>query len=133
MVASLDYGNIEQALLNWQGINSKTQKTQIMKQFIGLSLSMCIKDLIENKLGNDAQVLVIVSGTMFPEVNGNIDFEEVYNMYAVNRGYWKKYTKEQVKAAFDAVKVFQPRYHGQVPPNISNGHWVELPLTVPSI
>lgn len=97
-------------------------------QYIGLSLSMCIKDLIENKLGNDAQILVIVSGTMFPEINGNIDFEEVYNLYAVNGNYWKKYTKEQVKSAFNSVKIFQPRYHGQVPPNISNGHWVKLPL-----
>jgi hypothetical protein len=99
-----------------------------MKQFIGLSLSMCIQDLIEGKLGNDAQILVIVSGTMFPETNGEIDFEEVYELYANQRNYWnwKKYTKEQVKAAFDSVKVFQPRLHGQVPPNISNGHWVAL-------
>jgi len=102
-----------------------------MSQFIGLSLSMCIKDLIENKLGNDAQVLVIVSGTMFPEVDGKINFEEVYDLYAVKRSYWKKYTKEQVEAAFGSVKVFQPRIHGQVPPNISNGYWVKLPIQIP--
>jgi len=106
---------------------AQTQKLFIM-QYIGLSLSMCIKDLIEGKLGNNAQVLVIVSGTMFPEVNGNIDFEEVYDLYANQHNYWKKYTKEQVKSAFDSVKIFQPRLHGQLPPNISKGHWVKLPL-----
>jgi hypothetical protein len=99
-------------------------KLIIMTQYIGLSLSMCIQDLIEGKLGNDAQVLVIIAGTMF--TNEDTFFEDVYELYSNQRSYWTKYTKEQVKSAFDSVKIVQPRIYGQMPPNISDGHWVTL-------
>ena len=94
-----------------------------MKQFIGLSLSMCIQDLVEGRLGNDVIVHAIVAGTAF---NPDNLFEEAYAHYS--KGYWNNHSKEAYKAAFDVIPVIiQPRLDGLKPPKVSNGYWLEVP------
>lgn len=99
-----------------------------MKQYIGLSLPKCIKDLIEGKLGNNAQVLIIIAETMFEETNGLINPEEVYKAYTTGgRANWIGFTKEQVEAVFNCgIKIYQPRLHGELPPNTVYNHWIDL-------
>lgn len=94
-----------------------------MKQLIGLSLSGCIQDLVEGKLGNDVIVHAIIAGTAFSPDNL---FEEAFEHYS--KGYWNKHDKMAYKAAFDIIPVIiQPRLEGIMPPNISNGKWMEIP------
>lgn len=104
---------------------AQTQKFKKMKQLIGLSLSMCIKDLVEGKLGNDVIVHAIIAGTAF---NPDNLFEEAYAHYS--NGYWDGHSKEAYRAAFNVIPVIiQPRLDGLKPPKVSNGYWLEVPVS----
>ena len=97
-----------------------------MKQYIGLSLSACIQDLVEGRLGNNIIVHAVICGSAFSPDNM---FEEAFKHYS--KRPWNKHSKEAYKAVFDAIPLFiQPRLEGLMPPNISKGRWIEIPTGV---
>jgi hypothetical protein len=87
-------------------------------KLIGLSLSFCMKD-IHNGVVNPDDVMFIVSGTKFPDV------EHVFGDLGYSYADWAKSptTRELVRRMWISGKIIQPRMAGQHPPNLGNGHW----------
>jgi len=89
---------------------------------IGLSLSMCIKDLIDDtKAFDQADVEYIISGTMIKDLDA---LRDVIGIYC--RSYW---SKDPLRAAGIALSlwergvILQPRVMKMPPPNLSQGWW----------
>lgn len=73
---------------------------------VGLSLSFCVKDIIEGKVKED-EVLFIVSGTSFED---DVHFREGMERYASY--YWSMSPQEGIDIAtrlWKAEKIHQPR------------------------
>ncbi len=89
---------------------------------IGLSLSACVRDIIENRV-NEAEVGLIVAGTRF---RNDEELENVLNVYASSS--WHSNPEEGIRVANRLIKtgkVVQPRLiHNGIEMNIANGHWV---------
>jgi len=94
----------------------------IEKDMIGLSLSLCIRDIIEKRVSYH-RVKFIISGTY---IKTREDLDKVIETY--NRLYWKK---NQLGAEFLARELFsnhqiiQPRLD-EITVNIALGHWYKL-------
>ena len=93
-------------------------------RYIGLSVSNCIKDIIEGKIELN-QVIGIVGGTRFDE--DSID--------TVSAGYSKSYWRHNPIWADSLLTYFymndmiiQPRNTGQLPIQPINGNWVKIAL-----
>ena len=92
---------------------------------IGLSLSFCVKDIIEGRV-KLSEVDCIVSGT---SIGGPPEMEEVIRSY--QRSYW--YNKPHLAEAvawqlYHTRRIHQPRLTKREAPKVAFGHWI--PLTV---
>lgn len=93
-----------------------------IKRYIGLSLSFCVKDILNGKINID-EVSAIVTSTAFKSV------EECIKMYYM--GYWEQYTKSQVREVLTNLWpiIFQPRLSGDITEHrghmLSHGWWVD--------
>lgn len=86
---------------------------------VGLSLSQCIKDIIEDKVSED-QVLLIVAGT-----NHNLKNPQLIMEYYKNTD-WRadpQYAEHVLTRFIHEGKIIQPREFGLPYHNISRGHW----------
>lgn len=87
----------------------------------GLSLSLCVKDIIEGKVDLD-RVTMISTGTLFTA-------REQFRTTAQQnycRTYWKKDPKRALEIAlhlWDQGLLDQPRCRGKDPEPIHDGHW----------
>jgi hypothetical protein len=89
---------------------------------IGLSLSLCILDVIEGKV-NPNSIERIVTGTAYPSRSEFI--RGINSTYC--RTYWKKNPSRAFCLAvdlYDTSKLDQPRLRGEEPPYVGQGHWV---------
>lgn len=89
---------------------------------IGLSLSFCVRD-IANGVVNIDDVEKIITGTKCATED---DWSFLTDEY--NNSYWQ----DIKESAFEVLsylrkddKIYQPKLNGEIPPNISNGIWVE--------
>ena len=96
-----------------------------MKKIVGLSLSFCVKDIIDNKVAID-DVQFITSGThaTCPE-----DWDEIIAVY--RKAYW--YTdpdRGEVVARYFIGNglILQPRMEGNRPLFKGNGKWVPVAM-----
>ena len=88
---------------------------------IGLSLSWCVKDIIEGKVELD-EVEKIICGT---RIENPQHFEQVCEHYCAY--YWEHNRGRAVLIAsklFNSGKLDQPRVRGEEPPNTCEGHWI---------
>jgi hypothetical protein len=85
-------------------------------KLLGLSLSFCVRDILEGKVSID-DVECIISCTRFENASQAFDFY-------IN-DYWSKYPKETVNAVLMEVwpLVFQPRFNNERGHTIANGYW----------
>ena len=93
------------------------------EHMIGVSLSLCIKDMIEDKI-KFSSVKSIIAGT---RIVSKGDLEHIYDTYC--QFYWKDKptaARNMLFALWRAGKVIQPKVLGLDPLNISGGHWFEL-------
>lgn len=91
---------------------------------IGLSVSFCIKDIIEGRK-HLSDLDCIVAGTKIKDVDGLI---RVADSYADT--YWRKdpdVAKGILFWLYFNDKIYQPRLIDIEPPNIAQGHWIALP------
>ncbi len=91
---------------------------------IGLSLSFCIKDIIEGRVPL-SDVLRIEAGTCAtPE-----RWPELMDEYA--KVYWTKDPERAKRIATNLYRygmIDQPRLRGEKPANISDGWWIDAPM-----
>lgn len=90
-------------------------------KMIGLSLSFCVKDIIEGRVDLES-VDKIITGTFFTDRDSFNDGMK----YGYCRTYWRKHPDRAHEIAmqlWDAGKLDQPRARGETPPDIHNGHW----------
>ncbi|MDB5603445.1 MAG: hypothetical protein JWP25_345 [Bradyrhizobium sp.] len=88
---------------------------------IGLSLSFCVKDIIEGTVALES-VETIISGTFFTDR----DMFHTGMKHGYCHTYWRKDPERAHQIAmqlWDAGKIDQPRSRGEEPPNIHDGHW----------
>ena len=89
---------------------------------IGLSLSFCVKAILQGKVA-EADVDLIVCGT---KADNTVEMHNVLQAYKEN--YWYENPDEGVAIArrlLKAGKLFQPRlYNPDAELNIANGWWV---------
>ena len=90
-----------------------------MEKVIGLSLSVCIRDIARG-IVDVKDVSYIITST-----NLNGDMDQAYKIYS--ESYWR----DVKDAAYEALsilrqegKIFEPRTKGLPYPNISDGHWI---------
>lgn len=92
-------------------------------KYIGLSLSNCVKDILDGKI-RLADVMFIITGTY---INSKMNMMHVVDIYRST--YWKNYSTFQVMEIIEALcfsgKIIQPRLLNQPTCNIAKGHWVE--------
>ena len=89
---------------------------------IGLSLSFCVMDMINEDLGV-RDVVKIVSNT---KANNLAEFENVLRSYT--EVYWWDFPKEAKALArrlWKAGKIDQPRTRGEKPHTIQDGRWTD--------
>ena len=95
-----------------------------MEKYIGLSLSLCVLDLLKGKITFD-QVFAVFSGTLI-ENEEQID----YVLMSYGETYWRDFSISEVEAVFKQVyisgKLIQPIVLHLEPSNTVNGHWVLL-------
>ncbi|HNW19703.1 MAG TPA: hypothetical protein PLA53_00875 [bacterium] len=88
---------------------------------VGLSLSLCIKNILEGKV-KEEEVKEIIAGTSFaPE-----KFDELIDLY--KKSYWYDNPEEGEAIArrlFAAGKIKQPRMEGGKIHSIAEGHWLD--------
>jgi len=87
---------------------------------IGLSVSLCVRDIAEGKVSiNDVEKIIGGTNAQTPE---DIDYLiESYKMI-----YWRSSKAEEIcRKLFAEGKIEQPRTEGNPPPHIANGHWVK--------
>ena len=88
---------------------------------IGLSLSFCVKDIIEGRV-DLTKVEKIITGTWFTDR----DMFHTGMKHTYCHTYWRKDPVTALNIAmhlWDLGKIDQPRARGETPPNISDGHW----------
>jgi hypothetical protein len=93
-------------------------------KLIGLSLSICIKDIIEGRRSKD-EVHYIVSDTSF---RNETEFQEVLDTY--KKSYWRRSPEVAESIArefFEEGKIWQPKLHNEEHPRASYGFWVITP------
>ena len=125
---------------NRENSEGDEQKEKIPESLIGLSLSMCIQDILKGKV-TEEEVKEIISGTNYESEDGSEEglkkaFLKVIEGYAEN--YWAKGKKEEradnakkgveiAKRFFDAGKINQARAEeGGEAFDIKDGRWVEV-------
>jgi hypothetical protein len=89
---------------------------------IGLSLSLCISEMVRESIGED-DVQKIIAATNAPTLK---DFQEILDRYAET--YWEEYPEEAKALAASMMvhgKIEQPRTEGKPYPYIYNGKWVD--------
>ena len=89
---------------------------------IGMSLSLCIRDILESKV-MFGDIKCIISGT---KIKNNTDFAHVRDRYC--KVYWKKNPIRATnifRGLYDSGKLIQPRLLGLKSFNISDGYWYE--------
>lgn len=92
-------------------------------KLIGLSLSNCVKDILEGKV-DWGDVLFVISGTM---IIGEETFKKVIDLYS--NSYWRDFSEDKIEECVTRLflqGIVQPRLFGLEPPNISEGHWIEV-------
>ena len=89
---------------------------------IGLSLSFCVRDILDGKVELD-DVEKIIAGT---RIHNEQDLEQVVESYM--DWYWNHNPRALAIVAelFRSGRLEQPRCQGKNPPNISDGHWKEV-------
>jgi hypothetical protein len=89
---------------------------------IGMSLSFCVKDILNGEV-DLKDVEKIIAGTNMPK--RDIFEEAIKTNYAPV--YWKKNPKKGVEIAlelWDSGKLDQPRTRGEEHPGVYDGIWV---------
>jgi hypothetical protein len=90
---------------------------------IGLSLSFCIRDIIEGRV-NEEDVICIISNTKITNMD---EFDSCCDMYC--KVYW---LSNQRRALYLAMKywqqgrIIQPRTFSNNIHYVSDGHWIDL-------
>lgn len=98
---------------------------------IGLSLSRCVRDIVEERV-NIEDVLVLITRTDF-DPNVQIQWGAIWQGYNSINPEWYGLEEEAVKSVimelWDTGRIHQPRKFGARPPRMSY-YWVEtiLPL-----
>jgi len=90
--------------------------------FEGLSLSCCVRDIVEGKIKKE-DVNFLVIGTKY---RNDFHWEEVLEIY--KKYYWKKNPKKGAEIANyfrNNGLIRQPRVDGDICHNISQGHWIK--------
>jgi hypothetical protein len=90
---------------------------------IGLSLSFCVKDIIEGRVALES-VEKIITGTFFTDRESFHDGMKHAPGYC--HTYWRKHPERAHQIAmqlWDSGKIDQPRTRGEPRPNIHQGHW----------
>lgn len=90
---------------------------------IGLSLSFCICDLLDEKIACD-QVAFIVTGTKAPTRQA---WDRVVDQYC--QTYWSSdpvRARRLANRLYEQGKILQPRVWGCECPNIAEGHWARI-------
>ena len=86
---------------------------EMSTMYIGNSLSMCVKEILEGKISQD-NVVCIIASTRFPDIQTAIE--------RYSSSYWKDFNEGEILAIMIAVwpKVLQPRmWDERIEPNIS--------------
>lgn len=97
---------------------------------IGLSMSRCIKDIVDGKVDQD-DVMVIVTRTSF-DLNDSNRHDALWTGYSSYFGDpWHTLdmntTKDTIMQLYMDGKIFQPRLYGAHPaPVHTDRHWMEL-------
>ena len=95
------------------------------KKMIGLSLSLCIRDIL-NGIYSVHDVVKIITGTRIATME---DFDHVcYDTRGYGAHYWQAdplKAKRIFMQLLLAGKIDQPRLRDEATPNLQNGHWVD--------
>ena len=89
-------------------------------KMIGLSLSLCIKDLCLSK-APEANILAIIAGTAFQKPDWK---QEAIDCYSST--IWKDLDMSDVRYYLDTLPIIQPRLFGHMPPSIPYGNWIVM-------
>lgn len=92
------------------------------KTLIGLSLSLCVAEMVRNNI-SDKDIIKIVANTNAPDKK---TFEEVLKEYT--KVYWVEFprkAKALARRLYKGGKIEQPRTEGKPTHTIVNGKWVE--------
>lgn len=99
----------------------KSSKGHGVKKYIGLSVSFCIRDIVNGIVSAD-QVEKIIAGTCAP--NPEV-WDKVIKKY--KETYWIKNPKKCEKVLREFIKknkIEQPRLNGREGPDTFEGHWL---------
>ena len=93
---------------------------------IGLSVSKCFSDLMEQKVNPD-DVMLIIGRTDFDDTQ----IDELINQYQSYRGEWYDYDrtvlKDLILQFYKEGKIHQPRKFGAYPMSAGRGkHWLRV-------
>lgn len=89
---------------------------------IGLSLSYCVKDIINGVYGVE-DIDKIITGTMAKDRAG---WDKL--MFRYCKAHWQANTREASEICMELLllgKIDQPRTRGEYPPCVANGHWID--------
>jgi len=84
-------------------------------RYIGLSLSFCVRDLLEGKI-DERDVLVILTGT---ELKTQKDWNDMVDLY--HSSHWREFSYDKIINILDVLKsrIIQPALNGQDRINLS--------------
>lgn len=97
---------------------------------VGLSLSRCIKDIVQGQVDQD-DVMIIITRTNF-DFTMSESYKAAYEGYSSYAGDpWAGLDQDKVIdtliSMYEDGKIFQPRAYGTFPaPVHTNRHWMEL-------
>lgn len=89
---------------------------------VGLSLSLCISDIIEGRV-KEEDVSCIITGTRARTLEDWASIARSYNWI-----YWRNSPDQATAIMYRLIsigKVWQPRLAGWAPPFIGDGIWIE--------
>lgn len=96
-------------------------KKQKVKKYVGLSISFCIRDIVNGVVSAD-QVNKIIAGTCASNPEA---WDKIIKTY--KETYWKENPEECERVLRKFIKenkIEQPRLNGSEGPDIFEGHWL---------
>lgn len=87
---------------------------------IGLSLSLCIRDVLEGLVTED-EIVCILTATLFDGLDEAIEY--------YGESYWGSYSEEEVREVLGNLwpRILQPRGYG-ILVSQADGYWLDLPV-----
>jgi len=109
-------------LEKYEGVTPPQESKEVIPDSkVGLSLSLCVRDILRGKIKEEEVKEIIANTNASPE-----QWEGLLRDY--KESYWQENPDEGEAIArrlYEAGKIKQPRQEGRAAHSIAAGHWIE--------